>query len=403
MLTGRGYRLNLSDEQAARCEEFGRVCRAVRNTGLEQRRAYRRRGAWVNYRQQAAELAESESEHEWLNAAPGHCLQQILMDLDKACRTHGTRKVRWRSARRWEPSFRFPEGNKMLIERLNRRWGRVRLPKLGWVTFRISHPLGGVVRSATVSRDGNHWYVSFVVDDGKTTPKEHAWPDPGVDRGVVVAVACSDGWMRDRRFTTRGEIKRHRRLQQKLARQKKGSASRRQTLAAMRSIRGRERDRRADFCAWTAHRLTERNALVVLEDLRTRNMTRNAKGTVEQPGSNVKAKAGLNRSILGRGWWQLATALKGRAHYSGTTVVEVPARFTSQTCSACAAVDPGSREGQARFRCTHCGHTMNADVNAARNILAAGLAVTACGDLDAGRSVKQEPAGNREELLLQPT
>ncbi|WP_228831468.1 MULTISPECIES: transposase [Nocardia] len=72
------------------------------------------------------------------------------------------------------------------------------------------------------------------------------------------------------------------------------------------------------------------------------------------------------------------------------------------SCSACGAVDARSRKSQARFVCTRCDMTLNADINAARNILAAGLAVTACGDLDNGRSGKQEPAGNREELLPPP-
>jgi putative transposase len=70
-------------------------------------------------------------EHPWLAQVPGHCLQQTLMDLDKACRTHGTFKVHWRSGRRWAPSFRFPEGSKMVVEELNRRHARVKLPKLG--------------------------------------------------------------------------------------------------------------------------------------------------------------------------------------------------------------------------------------------------------------------------------
>jgi putative transposase len=131
MLTGRRFRVDFTNEQAEYSEQIAAACRAVWNTGLEQRREYRRRGAWMNYKPQAAQLADAKAEHPWLAAAPGHCLQQTLMDLDKACRTHGTFRVRWRSARRWRPSFRFPEGNKMVVEKLNRRHARVKLPKLG--------------------------------------------------------------------------------------------------------------------------------------------------------------------------------------------------------------------------------------------------------------------------------
>ena len=155
-------------------------------------------------------------------------------------------------------------------------------------------------------------------------------------------------------------------------------------------------------CSARPMRLATRHRLVALEDLRTRGMTASAKGTVEQPGSNVRQKAGLNRSILDKGWHAFELALHNVARYTGTKIVKVPAAYTSQRCSACCSVDPESRESQAVFRCTTCGHEEHADVNAAKNVLADGLSVSACGDLGASRSVKQEPAGNREGLLLQP-
>ena len=410
MLMGRRFRLEFTADQVEYAERIGSVCRAVWNTGLEQRRVYRSRGAWMNYREQAGELVEAKAEYPWLSEVPGHCLQQTLMDLDRACRKHGTFKVRWRSGRRWVPAFRFPEGNKMVVERLNRRHARVKLPKLGWVKFRMSRKLDGeTIRSATVCRDGRHWFVSFLVDDAKATPAQHRQPGSavGVDRGVVVAVATSDGELRDREFLTQGERRRALRLQRTLSRCANRSRNRAKTRVALAEIRGRERRRRQDFCAQTAHKLTTANAVVVIEDLKTRNMTRTAKGTLAAPGRNVKAKSGLNRAILAKGWHQFALALTSSARYTGTTVVRVPAAYTSQRCSSCGQVDPKSRESQAVFRCTTCRcGPVHADVNAARNILAAGLAVTACRDQPQppgrARSPKQESAGNREELLLQP-
>jgi putative transposase len=409
MLTGRRFRVEFTDEQIEYAGKVGSVCRAVWNTGLEQRRIYRRRGAWMNYREQAGELAEAKVEHQWLAEVPGHCLQQTLMDLDKACRQHGTFTVRWRSGRRWAPSFRFPEGNKMAVERLNRRHGRVKLPKLGWVKFCMSRDLDGeTIRSATVSRDGQRWFVSFLVDDGQAVPAGHAAPGTavGVDRGVAAAIVTSDGELINREFLTVGEQRRALALQRKLSRSARGGRNRGRTRAALARIRARERSRRRDFCAQAAHTLVAANAVVVLEDLKIRNMTRSAKGTLEEPGKNVAAKSGLNRAILGKGWHQFALALSSAARYTGTTVVRVPAVYTSQRCSACGHVDPRSRESQAVFRCTTCSHDEHADVNAARNILAAGLAVTACQDqprpAGRARSLTQEPAGNREELLHQP-
>ncbi len=408
-MTGRRFRVEFTDAQAEFAQRIGDVCRAVWNTGLEQRREYRRRGAWMNYPPQAKELAEAKTEHPWLKDVPGHCLQQTLMDLDKACRTHGTFRVHWRSGRRWAPSFRFPEGSKMVIEQLNRRHARIELPKLGWVKYRSSRSLAGVViRSATLSREGRHWYLSVLVDDGIEAPAVHAQPGTavGIDRGVAVAVATSSGELLDRPFTTVGERGRVVALQRKLSRAGKGSVNRGKVRAALAQVRARERRRRLDFCAQTAHQLTAANAVVVLENLKTRNMTRTAKGTLQDPGRGVAAKSGLNRAILGKGWHQLELALSSAARYTGTAMVMVPAAYTSQRCSVCGQVDPKSRESQAVFRCTTCSYQEHADVNAARNILAAGLAVTACEDQPQpsgrARSLKQEPAGNREELLPQP-
>lgn len=410
MLTGRRFRVEFTDAQAEFAERIGAACRAVWNTGLEQRREYRRRGEWMNYQPQARELAEAKNDHLWLKDVPGHCLQQTLMDLDRACREHGTFRVRWRSGRRWAPSFRFPEGSKMAVEKLNRRHARIKLPKLGWVKFRASRSLDGeLIRSATLTRQGRHWYLSVLVDDGRQTPTAHQVPGSavGVDRGVAVAIATSSGELLDRQFVTPGEHRRAAALQRKLSRCAKRSTNRDKTRAALAAMRARERRRRLDFAAQSAHQLAAVNAVVVLEDLKTKQMTKSAKGTLDQPGRNVKAKSGLNRAILGKGWHQFASALASVARYSGTTVVTVPAAYTSQRCSACGQVDPKSRESQAVFRCTHCTHHEHADVNAAKNILAAGLAVTACQDqprpAGRARSPKQEPAGNREELLLQPT
>jgi putative transposase len=339
-----------------------------------------------------------------------------LMDLDKACRRHGTLRVHWRSARRWAACFRFPEGNKMAAERLNGRHGRVRLPRLGWVKFRMSRSVDElVIRSATLTKEGRHWYLSLLVNDGIEAPAGHVAPDSavGVDRGVAVAVATSAGELLSRAFVTGGERRRALGLQRTLCRAARGSANRNKTRAALAELRARERRRRQDFCQKTAHQLAHASALVVLEKLPANNMTRRARPAPDpnNPGrylpNGAAAKSGLNRAILSKGWYRFEQALESVSRYTGTTVVKVPAAFTSQRCSACGHADPKSRESQAVFRCTSCSHPAeHADVNAAKNILAAGLAVTACREsaAPAGAAVtlKQEPAGNREELLLQP-
>jgi len=352
----------------------------------------------MNFVPQCAELAEARQALEWLRAAPSCIHQQTLRDLEQACRERGTWKVRWRSKARWSPSFRFPDRRWLRVERLGRKWGRVKLPKLGWVRFRWSRPPGGEIHSATVSRKGAHWFVSLLIDDGREVPEKHAMPNTavGIDRGVKVAAVTSDGAFHDREFITAGEAGRYRRLQQKLARSRRGSANRRKTITAMGRITSRASDRRGDFCAFTANRITGRNAVVVLEDLKIKNMTASASRTLDEPGERVAQKRGLNRSILDKGWSRLGLALANAARYTGTSVVLVNPAYTSQRCHACGFVTEGNRESQAVFVCKNpgCGHADHADVNAAKNILsAAGHVVPACGDLAVGRSAKQEPGG----------
>ncbi len=378
MLTGRKYRACLDDEQAEYAETIGGACRSVWNTGLEQRREYRRRGAYITYREQAKELAEAKSEHPWLKTVPGHCLQQTLMDLDKACRTVGTWNVNWRGKAGkyfWSPAFRFPEGGKIRVERIGRKWGRARLPKIGWVRFRWSRPLGGAVRSATLKRDGRHWYLSFLVETGETEKTVNLERGRvGIDRGVVWAVATSDGRFFDREFLTPGERQRLLRLERRRNRCVKGSERREAVKAKIRVIRRRERDRRADFCAQTAAAVVPDNALVVVEKLNIQNMTKSAKGTAQEPGRNVAQKSGLNRKILDKGWYAFEQAVRNVARRTGTAVKTVNPAYTSLTCPNpdCGHVHTDNRESQAKFVCTACGHREHADTVGAKNVLARG-------------------------------
>jgi putative transposase len=341
MLTGRRFRVRFTPDQVAYADEVSGVCRAVWNTGLDQRRQYRQRRAWINYPQQAKELAEAKADPEfgWLKEAPGHCLQQTLMDLDRACRAHGTWQVKFRSKNKWSPSFRFPEGKHMRVQRLSKRWAQVNLPKFGQVRFRFTRDQGGTIRSATLTRDGVHgdWYVSLLVEDGiLEATVDPACPAVGIDRGVGVALALSDGRMIDQDFTSTREQAAIARLQRKAARQHgprvpgtQGRKGRRppskrwlRTQARITKKLAKQRRRRDDFTAKTASTLARGHSLIAVENLRVTNMTRRAapKPDPDQPGAflpnRAAAKSGLNRAILGKGWGKflLSPASPGPLH-----------------------------------------------------------------------------------------
>ena len=168
----------------------------------------------------------------------------------------------------------------------------------------------------------------------------------GVDRNVG---QCTD---RDgqphARPATAVENAKIKRYQRKWHRQQKGSHRRRDTATHT-----------------VSRKLADKAHTVVLEDLDMKAMTRSAKGMVEEPGRNLKQKAGLNRAILATGWRQRE---RKRAYKAGR-IVKVPAAHTSQTCSGCGHVDPRNRPSQARFRGLRCSWALNTNHNAAVNIL----------------------------------
>jgi transposase len=177
------------------------------------------------------------------------------------------------------------------------------------------------------------------------------------------------------------------RLQRKLARAQRGSNRRARVKLAIARLRARETDARRDWAEKVSTKLAGRFDLIRVEDLKIKNMTRSAMGTVEAPGRNVRQKAGLNRGILTSGWGLLVRRLEQKAP---DRLEKIKPAFTSQRCSVCGQIAADSRESQALFRCVACGYTCNADVNAARNI-AAGHAVTARGGDGKTRPMNREP------------
>ena len=118
-----------------------------------------------------------------------------------------------------------------------------------------------------------------------------------------------------------------------------------------------------------------------MENLKVSNMSASAKGTVGDPGKNIKAKSGLNKSILDQGWFEFRRQIEYKLNWRGGKLILVPPQYTSQSCSSCGYVSKDNRTSQSRFVCVACSHAQNADLNAALNILAAGHAVLACGDI----------------------
>jgi putative transposase len=359
-------------------------------SAVEQQRHWQPGRKAPGYVQQCAQLTEARAEYAWLRAGSQTVQQQALRDFAQAMRNFlsGThRRPTWRKAGVHE-GFRQVALKPRHVERVNRRFGRVWVPKVGWVRFRLSRPVPAGVKSYRVTRDrAGRWHVAFAhVPDPIAGPVDRSVV--GIDRGVAVAAALSTGELLHAPGLSFGEAKRLKVLQQRLARAKRGSNRRARTKLAIANLRAREADRRKDWVEQVTTDIARRFDTIRIEALDVRAMTRTARGTVEQPGVRVTQKRGLNQAISRSGWGLLAARLQ---HKASGRVEQIPAAYTSQRCSACGHVAPGNRKSQAVFQCEACtAGRCNADVNAARNI-AAGRAVTARGDLAIRQSANREP------------
>jgi putative transposase len=338
-------------------------------------------------------LTEIRAEYDWLAAGSHTVQQQALRDFAQAMRSFfaGThRRPSWRKTGLHE-GFRQVGLKPRHVEKLNRRYGRVWVPKVGWVRFRSTRPAPKGVKSYRITRDrAGRWHVAFAhIPDPIPGPGDGSVV--GVDRGVAVSAALSSGELLHAPSLTPGEQIRLRRLQQRLARAMRGSNRRQRTKLAIARLKAREADRRRDWLEKTTTDLARRFDIIRVEALDVRAMTRSARGTVDQPGVRVAQKRGLNRAIRQRAWGRLVARLD---HKAPGRLERVPAAYTSQRCSACGHVASENRKSQAVFACVACkAGPCNADVNAARNI-AAGRAVPAQGDLAVRRSANCEPQLN---------
>ena len=365
------YRLYPTPEQAAQMARIAGACRHVYNLALEQRRDWWRPGRRFSFAQQCRELTALRREVDWLCDCPVHALQNALRDVDRAYQN-------WWAGRASAPQFRrkgdrdsFRESDPACFElrRTGRKTGMVRIPKVGWVRVRGWYAIPGEMRSLTVSRRAGVWSASIQWRREVVEPAPSALPSLGIDMGVAVALATSDGRLIEGPRAFDAARDRLAFLQRAVARKKKGSANWRKAVAKVARLHARVANIRRDWMHKQTTTLAENQGVVVVEALRVQSMSASAKGTVEQPGRSVRQKAGLNRSILDGGWFAFRETLAYKLADRGGHLVAVDPAYTSQTCPACGAVDRGSRRSRDLFACTACGHTEHADINAAKNIL----------------------------------
>ncbi|WP_000826470.1 RNA-guided endonuclease InsQ/TnpB family protein [Escherichia coli] len=386
------FQLRPGGQQESEMRRFAGACRFVFNRALAlQNENHEAGNKYIPYGKMASWLVEwkNATEMQWLKDSPSQPLQQSLKDLERAYKNFFQKRAAFpRFKKRGQnDAFRYPQGVK-----LDQENSRIFLPKLGWMRYRNSRQVTGVVKNVTVSQSSGKWYISIQTESEVSTPVHPSASMVGLDAGVAKLATLSDGTVFEPVNSLQKNQKKLARLQRQLSRKVKFSNNWQKQKCKIQRLHSRIANIRRDYLHKVTTTVSKNHAMIVIEDLKVSNMSKSAAGTVSQPGRNVRAKSGLNRTILDQGWYEMRRQLEYKQLWRGGQVLAVPPAYTSQRCACCGHTAKENRLSQSKFRCQACGYTANADVNGARNILAAGHAVLACGEMvQSGRSLKQEP------------
>jgi putative transposase len=370
------YRLSPTRSEAALLRQFLGCSRFVWNAILAENQFRHAAGDPLKIGRASfcERLVTLKERHVFLREAHSQPLQQTLNDLVKAYERAFDPKLAAEppvfKKKQNAQGIRFPQGFRLS--------GRaVFLPKIGWMPIRASkrtmkRKIAGEIKNVTVRLEAGLWYVSFQTERDIPEPA-HAHPNSrvGGDVGVAKFLALSDGTCFEGANALRKFQRRLATLQRRLAKKLRFSANWRKAKARITKLHSRIANVRKDQIHKASYAISKNHAVVAMEDLRIKNMTATAKGTVEIPGVNVAAKSALNRRMLDQGWGELRRQVGYKLKWSGGKLKLVDPRNTSRTCSQldCGHVSSDNRLTQADFLCVKCGHTANADTNAAINIL----------------------------------
>ncbi len=385
------YELRPNGAQVRQLRQFAGSCRYVFNRALALQQArYEQGEKHLNYAALCRLLTSwrHADDTSWLSDAPSQALQQKLKDLDRAYTHFFAKRAQLprRKKRGRRDSFRYPEPKQIKLDQDNRR---IFLPKLGWMRYRHSRKVLGTIKNVTVSGSYDKWYVSIQTEREVDVPIPTG-NDVGIDMGVKRFATLSDGTS----YAPLNSFRKHetalRKAQQALSRKIKFSNNWHKAKRRVQRLHTRIARVRHDYLHKTSTTISKNHAFVCIEDLQVANMTKSAQGTREQPGTQVKAKSGLNKAILDQGWGEFRRQLEYKLAWKGGHLIAVPPQNTSRTCPSCGHIAKANRQTQAEFKCVSCGYEANADVVGAINVLRAGHARFACEVNDDSRQ-QQEP------------
>ena len=320
-----------------------------------------------------AEFKKLRHETEWIRELPAspvrYTLKYFADALKEAMRGNkGFPKPRSRA--KTAPGFTLPDMSTFRIKNVSGKYSLLRVQGVGWVKLvrRGGNPHeDGVAKQVVLRHDGYRWRA-FVFYEVEVERKLDDGDVLGVDMNIR-QVATSDGHFYFLPDLDKKE-RRRRKYQRRMARQVKGSNRQKDTAKKIARVSRKIANVRKNWIHHTTREIVEKCGTIAVEGLNVKGMTASAKGTVENPGRDVRQKAGLNRGMLNTAFGKIRKNLE----YKCGRLIEVNPAYTSQTCSQCGHVDKENRKTQQRFLCVSCGFVSNADTNAAMNIRRLGMA-----------------------------
>lgn len=355
-------------------------CAVLYNAALEEwKTAWREAKVGRTYYDQAKEFAlVRQDDPDLWGAISQQIGRGVLRRLDRARRAFFRRVKagetpgypRFKSRCRWH-SIELAECSRTMVKSDGR--GYVVRAK-GLPLIRIGGgralPDSGRLKGMVLTRRGRRLFVNLTYEETAGVEIAETKPAVGIDLGVTDRIALSSGETIGRRVKPNDRpVRAHRRLSGCA----RGSRRWKERKAILGNLQYRERISNRNECHRITTNLVRRYDFIAMEDLQVRNMTASAKGTVEEPGVNVRQKSGLNRSISEQTWGIIRQQLDYKAEWADKTLALVNPQYTSQTCGECGVVDANARRGK-EFRCRSCGHSGDADVNAAVVILSTAMA-----------------------------
>jgi putative transposase len=376
------YRLSPNQATSAKLQWILDRCRELYNAALAERKeAYRMAGKSISYNEQQNDLPEIKAEirTEYQDIA-AHVLQNVLRRVDLAYKAFFRRVKNGEKpgfprfkGRNWCDSFCYPDGAGWKFVPGEKKHGKLILSKIGAINVKMHRPIEGKIKTCTIKREGEHWYVVFSCEvEAEALPL--SYEDVGIDLGITHFAALSDGtFIESPRYYRRAE-KKLKRLQEALSRKKRGSHRRKKAVKAVARAHRKIRNQRKDFHHKGSRKLVNRYQVIVFEDLQVANLSKAPKPKQDENGkylpNGAAAKGGLNKSILDAGWNSFTEMVKAKAASAGRTALFVNPSYTSQACSGCGTIR--KKDLSERWHSCECGCELDRDTNAAINILALG-------------------------------